>query len=226
MGLSDYFGRFWFAAEPIFGIVMTLCFLGILRNQALYNYPLLVDRVTAMLLEAAIACCIAWGIVDGVFYAWENHSIATRKNLIAKYTKNEAVKGESLKMVAEDLEDSYVDILDDADKEAIYDKVLSKMATSGFKEKVPVKSDVITIFLDFCLNLGACLIIILPFLLLQGFFDVRTLLSISVIIAIVLMFIIGVWTQTQKDLRLKIRKGVLYASLGVIITVLTFLLGG
>jgi hypothetical protein len=40
------------------------------------------------------------------------------------------------------------------------------------------------------------------------------------------MFIIGVWTQTQKELKLKIRKGVLYASLGVIITVLTFLLGG
>jgi hypothetical protein len=78
LGLSDYFGRFWFAAEPIFGVVMTLVFLGILRNQALYAYPALLDRVAAMVVGAAISCCIAWGIVDGFFYAWENHALATR----------------------------------------------------------------------------------------------------------------------------------------------------
>ena len=63
MGLSDYFGRFWFASEPVFGIVMTLCFLAILRNQALYAFPTLIDRAARYVVTAAITCCIAWGIV-------------------------------------------------------------------------------------------------------------------------------------------------------------------
>jgi hypothetical protein len=111
LGLSDYFGRFWFAAEPIFGVVMTLCFLGILRNHALYAYPQLLDKVISQLvIVAAILCCIAWGIVDGIFYAWENHSLATRKNLITEYVKTQTQKNDGLAMIAEDLEDSYVDM--------------------------------------------------------------------------------------------------------------------
>lgn len=116
MGLSDYFGRFWFAAEPVFGIVMTLCFLAILRNQALYAYPLLLEKATVLVIGAAITCCIAWGIVDGIFYAWENHSIAARKNIAANYAKDEKQREKSLEMVEEDLEDTYVDFLTEAEK--------------------------------------------------------------------------------------------------------------
>ena len=108
MGLSDYFGRFWFAAEPIFGVIMTLVFLGILRNQAIYAYPQLVDEIATAVIAAAISCCIAWGIVDGIFYAWENHALAARKNLIASYAKDETQRAKGLEMIAEDLEDSHV----------------------------------------------------------------------------------------------------------------------
>ncbi len=226
MGLSDYFGRFWFAAEPIFGIVMTLVFLGILRNQIIYAYPFLLERILAFVFSAAISCCIAWGIVDGIFYAWENHALATRKNLVANNAKNQKKRDESLKMVEEDLQDTYVNILDEEDKKKIYEMVIANLAKIEEKEKVPLKNDLITIFLDLCLNFGACIVIILPLILLQNILEIRELVSLAVIIAIILMFIIGVWTETRKSLVFKVKKGITYAVLGIIITVLTYFLGG
>ena len=226
MGLSDYFGRFWFAAEPVFGIVMTLCFLAILRNQALYAYPLLLERATVLVIGAAISCCIAWGIVDGIFYAWENHHLTARKNLAANYAKNEKQREKSLKMVEEDLQDTYVDLLTDDEKNNLYEKVIANLSQSTSKEKSPIKDDIITIILDMGLNLGACLVIIFPLILLQNVLAISQLVNLAVVIAIVLMFFIGAWTETRKGVWIRARKGIIYAILGVAITVLTYVLGG
>jgi hypothetical protein len=226
MVLSDYFGRFWFAAEPIFGVIMTLVFLGILRNQAIYAYPQLIDKIAAAVISAAISCCIAWGIVDGIFYAWENHSIATRKNLIASYAKDEKQRTKGLEMIADDLEDSHVSLLDDDQKSSINNMVLTNLSKSAVKERVPLKDDLITILLDMCLNLGACIVILIPLILLRNTIALPNLINVAVITAVVLLFTIGVWVETQKSWRSKIRKGGLYAILGLIITVLTWFLGG
>ena len=226
MGLSDYFGRFWFASEPVFGIIMTLCFLAILRNQALYAYPLLLDRAAEYVVTAAITCCIAWGIVDGIFYVWENHHLAARKNQITNYAKGLKQSDVSLKMVEEDLQDTYVDVLNEDEKKKIYENVVANLSKAESKEKVPIKDDIITIFLDMSLNLGACLVIIIPLLLLRNVLGIFQLLNLAVIIAVVLMFIIGVWTETRKGLLIKAWKGTLYSVLGIIITLLTYFLGG
>lgn len=226
MGFSDYFGRFWFAAEPIFGVVMTLVFLGILRNEALYAYPQLLNQIVIAVLAAAISCCIAWGIVDGIFYAWENHATASRKNLIASYAKNEPQRSKGLEMIGEDLEDSHVSILEDSQKSSIQNMVLASLASTSTKERVSLKDDFMTIFLDMCLNLGACLVIIFPLILLRNVLPLPELVNVAVVTAVFLMFIIGVWVETRKSLRYRLQKGVLYAVLGVIITLLTWLLGG
>ncbi len=226
MGLSDYFGRFWFASEPVFGIVMTLCFLAILRNQALYAFPTLIDRAARYVVTAAITCCIAWGIVDGIFYVWENHHLAARKNQAANYAKVQKEKDVSLKMVEEDLQDTYIDLLDEDEKKTIYENVVANLSKTESKEKVPLKDDIITIFLDMCLNLGACLVIIFPLILLRNVLVIPQLLNLAVVIAVILMFIIGVWTETRKGLWIKARKGTIYAALGIVITLLTYFLGG
>ncbi len=226
MGFSDYFGRFWFAAEPVFGIVMTLVFLGALRNQILYSNPILLERVITFVFSAAISCCIAWGIVDGIFYAWENHALVTRRNLIADYAKDHKQKDESLKLVKEELQDTSVNLLNENDKNRIYEIVINNVGEVEEKERVPLKDDIMTVFLDFCLNFGACIVIILPLILLRNVLDVRELVSAAVLIAIVLMFVIGVWTETRKGLKLKVKKGFTYSALGIIITLLTYFLGG
>lgn len=226
MGFSDYFGRFWFAAEPIFGIVMTLVFLGILRNEAIYNYPQLVNTIVIAVIGSAISCCIAWGIVDGIFYAWENHALASRKNIIASYAKDEKQKSKALEMIAEDLEDSHISLLDEGQKSTVQNMVLANLSNSEEKEHVSIKNDFATIFLDMCLNLGACLVIIFPLILLRNSIPMPDLINVAVFIAVSLMFIIGVWVETRKSWIFRLRKGALYAVLGLIITLLTWFLGG
>jgi len=223
---SEYFGRFWFAAEPIFGIVMTLVFLGILRNEALYAYPKLINTIVTAVLAGAISCCIAWGAVDGIFYAWENHSIAARKNIIASYAKDEKARSKGLEMIAEDLEDSHVSILNDDQKSSIQNMIIANLSNTTVKERVSWKDDLVTIFLDIGLNLGACLVIIFPLILLRNVIALPNLVDVAVIVACGLMFLIGVWIETRRSWRLKLRKGTLYAVLGLIITLLTWFLGG
>ena len=104
--------------------------------------------------------------------------------------------------------------------------VLTNLSKSAVKERVPIKDDFMTIFLDMCLNLGACLVIILPLILLRNTIALPNLVNVAVVTAVILLFIIGVWVETQKSWRMKIRKGALYAILGLIITILTWFLGG
>ena len=179
-----------------------------------------------MLLAAAITCCIAWGIVDGIFYVWENHHLAARKNQATNYAKGLKQKDVSLKMVEEDLQDTYVDLLSEDEKKTIYENVVTNLSKIESKEKVPIKDDIITIFLDLSLNLGACLVIVVPLILLSNVLGILQLLNLAVVIAIVLMFIIGVWTETRKGILIKARKGTIYSVLGIVITLLTYFLGG
>lgn len=129
-------------------------------------------------------------------------------------------------MIEEDLEDTYVDLLADDEKNVLYEKVLANLSQPKSKEKSPIKDDIITIFLDMCLNLGACLVIIIPLILLQNVLAIPQLVNLAVVIAIVLMFFIGVWTETRKGVWIRARKGIIYAVLGIVITVLTYILGG
>jgi membrane protein YdbS with pleckstrin-like domain len=104
--------------------------------------------------------------------------------------------------------------------------VLENLSNSTAKEKVPIKDDLITIIADMGLNLGACIVILLPLILLRNVIPLPDSLNIAVVTAVFLLFIIGLWVETQKGWRFKLRKGALYAVLGVIITLLTWVLGG
>ena len=62
MAVSDYLGRFWFSAEPMFGVIMVVCFTSLFRLNS--DIP---DDIVDIVLQSALACCFAWGLVDGVF---------------------------------------------------------------------------------------------------------------------------------------------------------------
>ena len=54
MGLADYLGRFWYSSEPMFGVIMVVCFTSVLRA-----YPDVADQVIGNVLLSALFCCIA-----------------------------------------------------------------------------------------------------------------------------------------------------------------------
>ncbi|HMK16433.1 MAG TPA: hypothetical protein VK450_05890, partial [Methanomicrobiales archaeon] len=56
---------------------MVVCFTSLLRA-----YPGVAEQILGTILLSALFCCIAWGLVDGIFYAWEAHYEMDKKKKI------------------------------------------------------------------------------------------------------------------------------------------------
>ena len=46
MGFADYLGRFWYSSEPMFGVIMVVCFTSVLRA-----FPDATDKVVETILN-------------------------------------------------------------------------------------------------------------------------------------------------------------------------------
>lgn len=216
MAVSDYLGRFWFSAEPMFGVVMVVCFTSVIRAN-----PTFFGIYINVILESALACCIAWGLVDGVFYAWEAHYEAKKKNLMIKQAK-QAVDGPVTSDVDGAFDDSLADYLDEAERKDLVGKVSTKLAAAE-DVKVPIKQDLITIGAALFLVVGAAIVVIIPFYLID---DVLQALIVSNVLGIALLFFMGVWREQSKKIGKKLLTGFATALLALIITVVTVVLGG
>jgi hypothetical protein len=119
MGLSDYLGKFWYSSEPMFGVIMVVCFTCILRyNQNPEKMYLFLDDI----ILAAISCCIAWGLVDGIFYAWEAHYEHDKRRKLISLASTPAGREAARSLINQNLNDTLVGELDDVEKEHIYRK--------------------------------------------------------------------------------------------------------
>lgn len=216
MAVSDYLGRFWFSAEPMFGVVMVVCFTSVIRAN-----PTLIVPFVNILLESALACCIAWGLVDGIFYSWEAHYEAKKKNLMIRGAK-QALNGPTTSDVDGAFDESLADYLDEAERKELVEKVNTKLAAAE-EVKVPLKQDLITVGLALALVVGSAIVVIIPFYLID---DVLQALLVSNLAGIALLFIIGVWREESKRIGKKLLTGLGTAFLALIITVVTVALGG
>ncbi len=217
MGLADYLGRFWYSSEPMFGVIMVVCFTSVLRA-----YPNLAEKVIGTVLLSALFCCIAWGLVDGIFYAWEAHYELDKKKKLQARVRAASDPEKTRELVEDDLGDSIVDFMDEADKEQIYqiiEKKVHKVDLGG----VSIKEDVTTVLIAFGLVVGSSIIVMLPFLL---FSPVMTALKISNVTGIFLLFFMGFWREEDKRASKKLITGGFTALVALIITVVTIVLGG
>lgn len=216
MGLSDYLGKFWATSEPMFGIIMVICFTSVLRIHQNLSF-LLIDRVTV----AALACCIAWGLVDGIFYAWEAHYLQRRKNDLIRLVKQDHT-GNGASRVNEEMDDTLLVYLDQEDRDQVVDKISKKLSREE-PEGVPIVEDIATVGGSLFLVVGPAIVVLLPFYV---FPDVSSALFISNILAITMFFVLGYVRNESTVLLKRIRTGFLTALLGVIITFVTLVLGG
>jgi hypothetical protein len=216
MGVSNYLGKFWFSAEPMFGVVMVVCFTSVIRAN-----PTLFDQYVNVLLWSALACCIAWGLVDGIFYAWEAHYEAKKTNLMIRQAK-QAQNGPVTSDVDGAFDDSLADYLDEAQRKVLVKNVTANLAAAE-EVKVPLKQDLTTVGLALVLVVGAAIVVIIPFLVID---DVLQALLVSNILGIGLLFFMGVWREQSKKISKKLTTGAVTALLALIITVVTVALGG
>ena len=217
MGLADYLGRFWYSSEPMFGVIMVVCFTSILRS-----YPNAAEEVIGTVLLSALFCCIAWGLVDGIFYAWEAHYELDRKRKLLSRVQAPSDPKEARELVKDHLGDTIVDLMEDKDKDQIY-QIVEKNASRVDLGRVSIKEDIVTVLMAFGLVVGSSIIVMIPFLV---FSPVMTALIISNITGILLLFVMGYWREEDKRIAKKLITGGLTAFVALIITIVTVFLGG
>jgi VIT1/CCC1 family predicted Fe2+/Mn2+ transporter len=216
MAVSDYLGRFWFSAEPMFGVIMVVCFTSLFRLNS--DIP---DNIVDIVLQAALACCFAWGLVDGVFYVWEGRFETKRKKKVFK-DLNKGDKVEATQLINSAMEDTYLDYLDEKDRNDVLEKI-----SLGMKKDDPprgsLKEDLTIIAITVGLVLGTGAFVVLPFYLIE---DLAEALLVSNIMCIMVLFILGFYRWETKSLVERMGSGIVTALVGVIITVVTVILGG
>jgi VIT1/CCC1 family predicted Fe2+/Mn2+ transporter len=217
MGFSDYLGRFWYSSEPMFGVIMVVCFTSVIRA-----YPGVAEQILGTILLSALMCCIAWGLVDGIFYAWEAHYELDKRKKIQAASSASGDAGTAQGLVEDHLGDTLVDTLEDEDRKQIY-QILQKKIPQIDLGKVSVRDDILTVLIAFGLVVGSSLIVMIPFLVIH---PVMTALIISNITGIILLFIMGYWREEEKRIGKKLATGGLTALIALIITVMTIALGG
>ena len=224
MGLSDYFGRFWFSSEPIFGIIMTLALTASLRNPKIWGSAVITDLAIVYVVLSAVGFCLIWGFTDGIFYVFENYNIVKRKNDMIDYAKSEQKRSLSRDMVQEDLEDSVFSVVNEEEKTRLVDNVVANLAQSGHEAHPPYKESAATVLIDMGLNVGAALVILVPIMLSSLGFYIQTALYTSWIIAVILMFCIGLWVEESPVWTKKLKYGIYYAALALFILALVIVL--
>lgn len=216
LALSDYLGKFWFSAEPMFGVIMVVCFTSIFRS-----FPDLSDSIVDQVIQAALAGCLAWGLVDGIFYVWEGRFERKRKNRIIKILKGEN-KTEAVALIDSAMNDSYLDYMDEGDRVQAIQKISQNLSKEE-PTRISWKEDLIVIGLSILLVLGTALFVVLPFFIIQDLMDA---LLVSNILCIVVLFMLGFYREESQSLLRKVVSGQFTALIGVIITVITVMLGG
>ncbi|MDD1653635.1 MAG: VIT1/CCC1 transporter family protein [Methanomicrobiales archaeon] len=217
MGFSDYLGRFWYSSEPMFGVIMVVCFTSVLRA-----YPNVADQILGTILSSALFCCIAWGLVDGIFYAWEAHYELDKRKKLQAAAAAAGGAGEAQGLVEDHLGDTLIDTLEDEDRRQIY-QILQKKIPQIELGKVSIRDDLMTILIAFGLVVGSSIVVMVPFLVIP---TVMTALIISNITGILLLFIMGYWREEDKRIGRKLATGGLTAFVALIITGVTVALGG
>ena len=217
MGLSDYLGRFWYSSEPMFGVIMVVCFTSVLRA-----YPNLAEQILGTILISALFCCIAWGLVDGIFYAWEAHYELDKRKKIQEAAKGSAGAGDVEGLVEGHLGDTVVDLLEDEDRKQIY-QIVNKKLPGIDLGSVSIREDALTVLIAFGLVVGSSIVVMIPFLVIH---PVMTALVVSNVTGIVLLFFMGYWREEAKGIGKKLTTGLLTAFIALIITVVTIVLGG
>jgi hypothetical protein len=217
MKLSDYIGKYWASAEVMYAVIIAMTFTSTLRG-----HDDIYETLYQTIVYSALFCCIAWGVADGLFYAWERrHNIKTENEIIesSKSEHNEA----AISLIREELDDTILRNLNKKNREELYQKLVKHLAEVGIREKPSARDSVNIILATFLISTIAGLIVVAPFLLMD---DLSIALNISNMLGISLLFIIGYYRSHGQDRSAKLIIGLGTAAIGLIIAIITILLGG
>lgn len=220
MPLADYIGKYWAGAEVMYGVIIAMTFTSSLRE---WGYPLVGDLVLHKTIVAALGCCIAWGIADGLFYLWERRYIIRQENRIIQISKSAQLDESAIPIIEEQLDDTILRNIPRLNRRQLYENLTRYLSTVDVREKLSPR-DCITIILGTLIRSSAAgVIIVIPFFVIH---NVGHALSISNLAGILLLFGVGYCRAPDKDFFSKVLFGFGTSFIGIMIAAITVVLGG
>lgn len=218
MRIADYIGRYWAGAEVMYGIIITMTFTSILRD-----IPIAPDIVVNKIILAALFCCIAWGIADGLFYLWEREYITRRENQILDLSRSGKTEEPIISLLGEELDDTILRMIPPEQKRLAFGKLIQFLSTVRQRERLIPRDAIIIIFGTFMLSAGASMIVVMPFFL---FDNVWQALMLSNCTGILLLFVVGYSRAKDRSFPSRVMLGFGSSLVGIIIAGITVVLGG
>jgi VIT1/CCC1 family predicted Fe2+/Mn2+ transporter len=218
MGLADYIGKYWAGAEAMYGVIIAMTF-----TSALRGYPAMLEFVIQKVVYAALFCCIAWGIADGLFYLWERNYIIRRENRIIELSQSAPQKESTRSMIGEQLDDTILRNIPREDRVQLYDNLSQFLSGVNSQKKMSFREAVTIVLGTFLLSACAGLIVVTPFFVIE---NVALALQISNLAGILLLFGVGYIRALDENVLSRVIFGVGSSLIGIVIAGITIVLGG
>ncbi len=218
MRYVDYIGRYWAGAEVIYGVIIAMTFTSVLREL-----PVAPGLVVSSVALTALACCAAWGIADGLFYLWERNYLVRMENRIIASARAPGERDAAVSMIAGQFDDTILRNVPAEQRTRFYHRLAELLAdTEGRRRVTPAESAVIVLG-TFLRSAVAGLIVVAPFYLIG---DPGTALRVSNLLGILLLFGVGALRAIEGGIASRLTTGLGTALIGIIVTVITIVLGG
>ena len=218
MPLAEYIGKFWAGAEVMYGVIIAMTFTSVLRG-----YPVALELMHGRTILAALLCCVAWGIADGLFYFWERSYIIRRENSIIRFSKSAGQHASALPLIKEELDDTVLRNIPKEQRLQLYQKLTEYLSGVDIREKLSRREAATIVLGTFIRSAGAGLFVVAPFFLLQS---AGQALIVSNILGILLLFCVGWFRALDRNFFSKVIFGFGSSLIGIIIAVITIVLGG
>jgi VIT1/CCC1 family predicted Fe2+/Mn2+ transporter len=218
MALGDYIGKYWAGAEVMYGVIIAMTFTSVLRG-----YPVVFEHMLYNTILAALLCCMAWGIADGLFYFWERSYIIRRENRIIQFSKSARQNASAIPLIEEQLDDTILRNIPRENRLQAYEMLMEYLSGVDTREKLSPHEAVTIILGTFIRSTGAGLIVVAPFFVLH---NVEQALIISNVSGIVLLFGVGYFRALDRNFFSKVIFGFGSSLIGILIAVITIVLGG
>jgi VIT1/CCC1 family predicted Fe2+/Mn2+ transporter len=203
--------------EVLFGLIMVL--------GATLTAGLSVAEGAAgvrQLLQAALGCNIAWGIIDGVMYVMNCMTVRAEKARLIEAIQHAPNAGAALDVVRDEIEPRFETLTAPEHREALSRSILEYLAQGQAPKTRITKEDMYGALLCFLLVFLSCLPAAVPFLI---FHDPTRALRVSNGLLIAMLFVVGhQWAQYVHTNRLV--TGLVMVSIGLALVGVAVALGG
>jgi len=203
-------------------------------SEALYSLILVLTVISAIeitiardqqtsstILFVALGASVAWGMVDAVVYVLTGlHKRNHHVRVVSRIKKRP--KADAIRQIDDELEDSLIGVLDKEERDRIAEQVFATMHDATPLRQGVTKDDVLGGIASFLISFIIVLPPLMPFILnLPLDYAIR----LSNVIAVAMLFIVGYVSGGLGGMN-RIRWALTITVLGVIIVLVTILLGG